>query len=187
MGDMVRETFGEAYGKMRLSYSPEPSPLGTGGAVRLALSLIDSDPALVMNGDSFFDADLEACYRSHVAAEDVETTMLVCNVSDTARYGRIQMADDRRVLHFDEKGALSGPGWINAGIYFLGRRMVAAIPSSRMISLERDIFPAWIGRGLYACPDEGRFLDIGTPESYREAQSFFDPDTTIHMRKKTRE
>jgi NDP-sugar pyrophosphorylase family protein len=77
------------------------------------------------------------------------------------------------VLHFDEKGGARGPGWISAGIYLLSRSVVETIPSGRAVSIERETFPAWIGRGLYAYRNQGRFMDIGTPETYTDAERFF--------------
>jgi NDP-sugar pyrophosphorylase family protein len=58
---------------------------------------------------------------------------------------------------------------------FLKRRLQETIPVNKIISLEREIVPTWLGRGLYGCRSEGRFLDIGTPESYTIAEQFFDP------------
>ena len=77
------------------------------------------------------------------------------------------------VLAFDEKGSRAGPGWINAGVYFIRRRMLETIPPIIPISLEREVFPAWIGRGLHGYAAGGRFLDIGTPETYAQADEFF--------------
>jgi NDP-sugar pyrophosphorylase family protein len=77
------------------------------------------------------------------------------------------------VLEFAEKGGKAGPGWINAGIYLLAREVIRVIPSNMAVSLERDVFPSLITAGLLGIPHEGHFLDIGTPESYRAAESFF--------------
>ena len=76
-------------------------------------------------------------------------------------------------MRFEEKKAGAGPGWINAGVYLLGCPILASVPEGGSVSLERDIFPAWIGRGLVAYRKRVRFLDIGTPESYGMAERFF--------------
>jgi NDP-sugar pyrophosphorylase family protein len=94
-------------------------------------------------------------------------------VPDTGRFGRVQLDDGGRVVAFEEKGAVSGPGWINAGVYLLSRRLLAEIPADRPISLEQEIFSAWVGRGLYGYPCGARFLDIGTPDAYAQADTFF--------------
>lgn len=77
------------------------------------------------------------------------------------------------VLGFDEKSDEGGAGWINAEIYLLSRRLLLTIPMSRAVSLEQEMFPAWIGQGLYGHRSTGRFLDIGTPETYALAEQFF--------------
>jgi NDP-sugar pyrophosphorylase family protein len=95
---------------------------------------------------------------------------------DTKRYGRVHVDVKGRVLGFDEKADKSEPGWINAGIYLLNRPLLLTIPADCAVSLEQEMFPAWIGRGLYGYRSKGRFLDIGTPEAYVLAEQFFAPE-----------
>jgi D-glycero-alpha-D-manno-heptose 1-phosphate guanylyltransferase len=169
-GDLVKAAFGDSFAGLHLHYSQESSPLGTAGALRQALPLAKSDPLLVMNGDSYCDTSLVALRTCH-DARAAEGTLAVVQVPDTSRYGRVHIAPDGQVLRFDEKGGAGEPGWINAGIYVLSQRLVQAISPSGPASLERDVFPAWIGRGLYGQAGQGRFLDIGTPESYAAAEA----------------
>lgn len=175
MGNQVHALFGNCYRGIRLAYSKEPSPLGTAGALRLALPLLESHDILVMNGDSYCEANLHDFWSWHHNG-DAEATLLLARVADTARYGRVQVDHAGRVLSFEEKGHKSGPGWINAGVYLIRHRLIESIPSMGPASIERDVFPGWIGRSLYGFQSEGRFLDIGTPEAYAEAQDFFAVD-----------
>jgi D-glycero-alpha-D-manno-heptose 1-phosphate guanylyltransferase len=172
LGDPIRTRFGESYGTLRLSYSQESSPLGTAGALRLALPLFKSNPVLVMNGDSYCEANLREFCLWH-ATRDSDASLLLTKVFDTKRFGQVQLAPDGRVTAFQEKGKGGKPGLINAGIYLISRDWLEEIPRHRTVSLEREVFPLWIGRGLYGFPSESRFVDIGTPESYASAQSFF--------------
>jgi NDP-sugar pyrophosphorylase family protein len=94
---------------------------------------------------------------------------------DTKRYGQVRVDTKGLVLSFDEKSDYGVSGWINAGIYLLSRRLLLTIPTSRAISLEREMFPRWVGRGLYGYCSAARFLDIGTPETYALAEQFFTP------------
>ena len=177
LGEQVQAMFGDSYGSLRLVYSQESSPLGTAGALRLALPLFKAETVLVMNGDSFCEANLRAFWAWH-CARSADATLLLTRMLDTKRYGRVHVDEDGLVLRFDEKGQNGGPGWINAGIYLLNRRLLLTIPSSGAVSLEREMFPAWIGRGLYGYRSEGRFLDIGTPEAYILAERFFTLERT---------
>jgi histidinol-phosphate phosphatase family protein len=174
MADRVEETFGPAYGRMRVHYSRELTPLGTGGALRAAMPRIKTDSVLVMNGDSFCEVDLHALAAAHQTRR-AEATIVLTEVPDTQRFGRVQIDGGGHVLGFEEKGTHSGPGWINAGVYLLDRRLLETIPADRAVSLEKEVFPAWIGRGLYGHPVRGRFLDIGTPQSFAAAEDFFSP------------
>ena len=163
---------GDGYGDLRLVYSEERSPLGTAGALRLALPLIESDPALVMNGDSVCDIDLGAFCDWHVSRRAQGTLALARAPDDAHRYGQVDTDGDGRVISFDEKIGDGGATWINAGAYLLGFPLISAIPTDRAVSLERDVFPAWADRGLYGYQTEGRFLDVGTPETYAAAEKF---------------
>ena len=154
-----------------MAYSCEPLPLGTAGAVRLALPMLKSDPVLVMNGDSFCRPDLPSFFRWYEERK-AAATLLLTRVPDTRRFGRVQVDNDGAIRAFEEKGEHDGPGWINAGVYLLSRQLLAAIPQQTAVSLERETFPGWLGRGLYGCPSETPFLDIGTPASYAAAEEF---------------
>lgn len=170
--DAVREVVGERYGPLEIAYSVEKEPLGTGGALRLALPCFASRQVLVMNGDSYCSAELEAFDRFH-AGSGAQASLVLAHVESAARFGRVEFDESGAVTKFLEKDALEAPGWINAGIYMLSRALIESIPEGREVSLEREIFPALIGRGLYCRPTDGRFIDIGTPESYGGAEAFF--------------
>ena len=77
------------------------------------------------------------------------------------------------VTSFEEKKPDAGPGWINAGVYLLKRSLVAAMPEDRFVSLEKDGLPNWLDAPLGVHLSDGRFLDIGLPESYAETEAFF--------------
>ena len=170
----LRDVLGDTYRGVLLRYSVEEMPLGTAGALRHALSLLAGPTVLLLNGDSYCDADLSAFVRYH--RERCSTASLVLTrVPDTSRFGRVRVAQDGRILNFDEKGE-GGPGWINAGICLFLQKRIAALTASRPLSLERDVLPRWVEQGsVLGFRHSGRFLDIGTPESYAEAEQFFEP------------
>jgi NDP-sugar pyrophosphorylase family protein len=172
LGEQVKAAFGERYGELCLNYSQEPSPRGTAGALRLALPRCKSDVLLVMNGDSYCDTNLESYWRWY-EKRCAKASLCLVRVPDTGRYGRVTVGADDEVTAFDEKGKEQGPGWINAGIYLLSREAVLEIPEDRAVSLEREIFPSWIGHGLHAFRNEAHFLDIGTPDDFAKAEAFF--------------
>lgn len=172
MAELVSDTFGDEYRGVALLYSIEQTALGTGGALRLALPLITSDPALIMNGDSFCDADLPLFACQHHSA-DAKASLVLTEVEDVTRYGSVDVDLSGTVLSFREKGRQSGKGLINAGIYMMDRQVIETIQSGSAVSLEREVFPQLTGKGLYAFPQKGRFIDIGTPSDYHAAAFFW--------------
>ncbi len=171
MSEQVQEYFGDKFGEIEIKYSIEQLLLGTGGALRFALSQIESDPFLVLNGDSFYDADLGEFFKAH-QARAAAASLVLAEVPDTRRYGRVDSNESDEITDFEEKGAVTGPGWINAGIYLLSRSVFEDVPKGHNISLERTIFPALIGNGFYGHHSSVKgFIDIGIPESYEQAKS----------------
>lgn len=171
-GRDVRAVFGDRYGKLRLAYSQEAKPLGTGGALRRALLMLDTDSLLVMNGDSYCEADLGLFAAWH-RARKATVSILLTRLPETKNYGRVEIDQNGAVVTFHEKSDGGGPGWINTGIYVIERQMVLAIPPEGAVSLERDVFPTWVGRGFCGLAVNARFLDIGMPASFAAAESFF--------------
>jgi histidinol-phosphate phosphatase family protein len=172
LGEKVQQTFGDYYRKLRLIYSQESKPLGTGGALRFALPLLDSNPVLVMNGDSYCQANLGVFLQWHEERR-AAASLLLTYVNDARRYGWVAVNKEGIVYSFEEKKCSRRTGLINAGIYLISREVIESIPVHTTISLEHDVFPSWIGRGLYGYIGGGTFIDIGTPESYAAAQRFF--------------
>ncbi len=170
--EAVEAALGKTHGPLRVRYSRESEPLGTGGALRLALPLLEGPAAMVLNGDSYCDADLAAAWAEHRERRAPATLVLV-EMADTSRYGRVELDADGVICRFTEKQESSTPGWINAGIYLLERNRIEAISPGRALSFERDVLPGWIGTGLRGHRSRARFIDIGTPQSYSAASRFF--------------
>ena len=153
----------------------EPEPLGTAGSIRFSRAQINTNPVMVMNGDSFFAADLCKFVSAHKAS-DQEASILCASVEDTARFGRLDISDDSRVQAFLEKNTeRSGPGVINAGGYLFSTDMLNTISCMPGSSLERDIFEKLPSGMLGAIIGEGTFIDIGTPDDLVRAASLLEP------------
>lgn len=151
----------------------EEAPLGTGGALRAALPLIHSQTALVMNGDSFTRMDLCRLLEFH-RRRSAKLSMALTDFTKGGRYGVVKTEEDGLVTSYAEKppGRRSG-GHLNAGLYLIDQAAMREIPPGQPVSLERDVFPRYCRRGLYAMKGTFPFIDIGTPESYRMAETFF--------------
>lgn len=146
--------------------------------MRLAIARTAGDEFLVVNGDSFTEVDHRAVVSAFFT-RGRQPLMVLAEVPDTARYGRVEWAGQTNspaafpVQRFLEKG-VAGPGWINAGHYLLPRDAVEPQPVGKPFSLERDLFPELVARHrLLAVPSGKMFIDIGTPETYAVAEAFF--------------
>jgi D-glycero-alpha-D-manno-heptose 1-phosphate guanylyltransferase len=180
--DQVRQTLGDRYEGMKLSYSVEATPLGTAGALRQALPRLTSESILLLNGDSYCDVDLPSLMTAH-RRRRADITMALVSVADTGRFGRVTTTANGKLTHFGEKQAHAGPGWINAGVYLLARSLLTKIPAKQALSLERDILPGWVASTrCFGFKTKGRFLDIGTPASYAAATLFFRDCGRINVR-----
>jgi NDP-sugar pyrophosphorylase family protein len=152
--------------------SVEPEPLGTAGGLRLAVPLLHTDPVLVMNGDTFVDADLTAFLTTHHARK-AAASVLCATVPSMARYGRLDIDDAGYIRRFIEKDPADvGPGPINAGFYLFSQTWLATFARSTGPSLERDVFANAPAGTFNAVAAPGvAFIDIGTPETYAEAET----------------
>jgi mannose-1-phosphate guanylyltransferase len=152
----------------------EPKPLGTGGALRYAGDLLD-ERFFMLNGDVLSDLDLNAQLRQHEQTGARATIALVA-VEDPSAYGLVRRNPDDSVSEFLEKPSpdeIDDSDLINAGAYVLERSVLEEMaPAGTNISIERDVFPALVARGLYGFEGRGYWLDIGTPAGY--LQGTFD-------------
>ena len=153
---------------LRLETAVEPEPLGTGGALAFCRDRLASDPVLVLNGDTFVEVDLRA-FAAAWPGLRAAAALVTVEVEDAGRYGRLELSPGGHVERFCEKTPLPGAAWINAGIYLLGRALLAGLPAGRASSLERDLLERLPPGSLAAWRCPGRFIDIGTPASLAEA------------------
>jgi mannose-1-phosphate guanylyltransferase len=152
-----------------IRYAEEPDPRGTAGAIRFAEDML-ADRFLVLNGDILCDLDLTALIEQH-GSTGARATIALYPVADPTGYGLIHRHEDGEVTEFLEKPEPEqiDTDEINAGTYLLERSVLDEIPPDRAVSIEREVFPRLIGKGLYGIRLEGYWIDIGTPERYLEA------------------
>jgi D-glycero-alpha-D-manno-heptose 1-phosphate guanylyltransferase len=173
MGDVIVASIGHRWRGMEVEYSDEDSPLGTGGAIAQAASRLDGEAFYVLNGDTYVDLDY-AAFDAHMVHCGAVLGMALSSVPDTARYGAVQV-ENGRVVGFVEKG-VSGPGYINAGVYRLSRPLLASLPQKGTYSFETDVLIPLVAQGsVVAFTSNTGFIDIGVPEDYLRAQEELCP------------
>jgi len=176
---VIQDHFGASFHGMPLDYVIESVPLGTGGAIRLALARAREESVLVLNGDTFLDADYAAMLRFHAAEVQARggaaVTLAVVHRDDVSRYGSVAIKG-HRITGFQEKGS-AGPGqthagWISAGTYALSRNLAWPPALPEKFSVEQDFFVPEVARLRPAAfKVDGFFLDIGIPEDLDRAQA----------------
>jgi mannose-1-phosphate guanylyltransferase len=160
----------ERQGRPAVTWITEGEPLGTGGAIVNALEHLGDEPFFVLNGDILTDLDLTAMLEVH-RSNAAMATIALHRVEDARPFGLVDTEGDGRVLAFREKPADPVPGTINAGTYLLDPRALEGFTADGPLSVEREVYPEVIGRGLpvFGFLTEAYWLDLGTPEKYLRA------------------
>jgi D-glycero-alpha-D-manno-heptose 1-phosphate guanylyltransferase len=162
--EIIENYFGNSYKTIKILYSKEDEVLGTGGAIKKALSLCKEKNILVLNGDTFFELNLQALIEYHQKRE-ADVTLSLKKMYDFDRYGKV-IIDKNRVLSFKEKGFFSS-GFINGGVYIIKRDIF--VNYGKKFSFEEFLEKNLSILNICAYIDKGYFIDIGIPQDYQKA------------------
>ncbi|MEM6801857.1 MAG: nucleotidyltransferase family protein [Bacteroidota bacterium] len=167
--EVILEYFGTEYKGMEVLYSVEEEALGTGGGIKLACSKVEGEEVLAINGDTYFQVDLEALYT--FAKENSATlTMALKQMYDFDRYGTVQTGDDGRIMGFEEKKYQTA-GLINGGVYFFRKSLLEDSELAEKFSFEKDILEKLYDQeAFYGLGFDTYFIDIGIPEDYERSK-----------------
>jgi mannose-1-phosphate guanylyltransferase len=167
----------DRFGDVRIRYAVEDEPLGTAGAVKFAAESTgdaENERLVVCNGDVLTGLDLSALVEFH-ERRGATATIALTQVDDPSLFGVVPTRADGEVTAFIEKPpkGRAPTRWVNAGTYVLEPDVLARIPVSVAVSIERETFPGLLGEPgcLYALADDAYWIDIGTPESYLRAHA----------------
>lgn len=157
---------------LRIALAREEAPLGTGGAARFAAAGREQDWLVVMNADSLVVADWRPAFAQLRDDPSCDGVILATHMSDASRYGVMETDGAGRLVSFREKRRTTG--LVNAGVYFLRRRLLEHFGDELPLSLETQAIPRLLelGFNLRVQPCDGELLDIGTPQSVILADEF---------------
>ncbi len=185
MGAVIEDYFTGFDPQLDIQCVRETRPLGTGGAVKNA-EVFASAATLLVNGDTFFDADLGALLAFHQRVGS-QVTLSLHPVPDVSRYGSVLTDSADMVTGFMEKRQNAGPGLINAGFSVLTREFIESLPA-RPFSMEQEIFPIAAGSGVMAGLKQIRpFFDIGEPATYCAFERYVKENAGLFERKSPRQ
>jgi mannose-1-phosphate guanylyltransferase len=187
MAEAFIHRYGNTAYRMKLHYSRETVPLGTGGPLKKAEDTIGRDePFLALNGDIFTTINYAEIVKRHKENDAIASIMLY-KVEDPSRYGTVELTKNYRVIRFVEKPpkGKAPSNLVNAGIYVLEPEIFDYIPEGKRVSIEREIFPKLAAKKkLYAYDFDGLWIDIGKHEDYLHANRLLlDADRRLSKRK----
>jgi len=165
---VIVDHYGNFYLDTPIQYSLDKEELGTGGAIKNALSITNKDHVYVINGDTYFDVNLPCLFKEHVANNN-DITLSLKPMSNFERYGFVETDSTGQVLSFKEK-KYRKYGEIDGGIYLINRSIFNSFESRKKFSFN-DFIMNNINKlkvGSLLCDE--LFIDIGTPEDYGKAQ-----------------
>lgn len=152
-----------------IAFSEEDEPLGTGGALKKAKSLISSGTFLVMNGDSICDIDFNEFYIFHKSKKALLSMALVSS-KNRGDFGSVVLDNSCEIVEFKEKVTNIKNSFINAGVYFMEKEIFSYMPDVASFSLEQNFFPEMTRKKSYGFVIDGELMDIGTPERFEKAR-----------------
>ena len=175
LSDSIINHFGYKYQDAIIEYSIESNPLGTGGALVQAIKNL-SEPVLVINGDTFFEVDLQLLYSFHCSNESIFTLALY-KVNASNRYLGIDIANTGKILEFSGANReFMSAQLVNGGAYIVDPLTINTFnfKVTGKLSLENDILIRLLDEmlPLFGKEFKGKFIDIGIPKDYYRAKDF---------------
>jgi D-glycero-alpha-D-manno-heptose 1-phosphate guanylyltransferase len=153
-----------------IQYSVEQEPLGTGGAIKRAISHSTQPSLLILNGDTFFDIDLQQISAFHQFAR-ADCTLALKPMQHFDRYGVVLLKKDQSIDSFQEKKPYES-GLINGGVYVLQPASLLREDLPPKFSFESEYLEKFLHRHrMFGLVQDRYFIDIGIPEDYRRAQT----------------
>lgn len=171
MAEKIENACGKVIDNIPINYTCEKEPLGTGGAIKLCISeskIDDDEYILILNGDTFFDIDIER-FVLFAQENNADITIAAKFMENCFRYGNL-VIQDRKIKGFNSSGTESS-AYINGGIYLIKPKVLNQFKSGEKFSFEKDFLEKITNIfDVYAYETNNYFIDIGIPEDYSRSQ-----------------
>lgn len=167
---VIEEYLQKEYATLDYTSVIEQEPLGTGGAIHLAIRKASSSEVVIANGDTLFKINLNEVSALH-SAKNAECTLALKPMQNFDRYGAVETDSEGKIVSFKEKQFYEG-GLINGGVYLLNKEKFLNRSFPEKFSFEKDYLEKSCAEGkFFASMQEGYFIDIGIPGDYQKAQN----------------
>lgn len=171
--ESIQSHFGDSFQGIKISYAIEKQPLGTGGAIKFAMEKCKGNQVMVLNGDTFFEVNLNDFYNSHNDSS-ADVSLVLRKVNQPDRYGTVSLNESHKVLQFIEKRKGLVTGLINGGVYLICRRAFESFKLPTKFSVEEEFFAIHLhSLKIQGFISDGYFIDIGVPKDYAKANEKF--------------
>ncbi len=170
--ELIQEYFGNEYKGIKIEYSLNNLDLGTGGAIKKALEHIDTQEAMVMNGDVYSEIDLDKMYTQHKNSNYI-MTMAVKPLNHFDRYS-YAVIEGTKMLDFRDKEPTEF-GYINIGCYIVNKNIFDGLDLPKNFTFEADYLAPYVKsrpHGVFIY--NGYFVDIGIPQDYYAFIEYFE-------------
>ena len=155
---------------IKIQYAQEEKRLGTGGAIKNAMSHILTEPFFALNGDILIK-DFSVSDMLGKFTRKMEGMILATPMEDVRDFGEIVSNNEGKITAFKEKQEPKRSGYINGGVYLFNWSIENYFPSQDNFSVERDVFP--FAEALYAFQTEAELIDVGVPHRLEYARRHF--------------
>lgn len=156
---------------IKISYVVESEPLGTGGAIKYAMSKTETESVFVINGDTFFNVELSSFNNFHLK-NNGQVSLCLKPMVNFDRYGSVEMQGEK-IIGFNEKKYCES-GLINGGVYLINKSVLGGINLPQKFSFEKDILENKnLNLNILGYKSDSYFIDIGIPEDFEKANIDF--------------
>lgn len=170
--EIIHRYFGDKFKDINIDYSIEDEPLGTGGAIKLAIQKTINNDVYILNGDTYFDVNLPSLYAFH-KEKNSPLTISLKPMINFDRYGSIEIDTDGKILSFSEK-KYKDYGLINGGVYLLNIDFFKSLKLPDKFSFEKDFLEVYYKQNsFFGKIFDSYFIDIGIPQDYEKAKRDF--------------
>ena len=165
----LRDYIGSEWNGIPVQYSVESDALGTGGAIKYALSNLEVHESLIVNGDTLFDIDIPKFLNFAIGTHALACIALR-KVEDCSRYGRVTVDAKGKILSFGEKDQ-QGAGLINGGIYYLCSSALDSILLKSFSFETAFLQEKHSSESIFGMAFDDYFIDIGIPADLHRAHT----------------
>ena len=165
--ELIKKQYNFKYQNLDISYSIDSTALGTGGAIQKALEISQSSDVFIINGDTFFNIDLNQLLHEHKNKDNVITIALK-PMKNFDRYGIVETDDNGQVIKLKVK-QYCNYGKIDGGIYLVNRSISDLFKNLKKFSFNDFIMTNINNLRVGSLLCDELFIDIGTPEDFAKA------------------